>query len=119
MHPSLFEDFLRHDAPEYIRSDNGPKFIAEAMQGWLARFGIKPIRIYPASDPEHASTSAEILIRNQFAHLFGNPDEERSCLTVDGLIPKFTFSGIHPNILANSIFFNWTITTPTTFPFSS
>ena len=36
-----------------IRSDNGPEFIAQAMQDWLARVGIKPIRIYPGSPWEN------------------------------------------------------------------
>ncbi len=57
---------LRHGTPEYIRSDNGPEFAAEAMQAWLrrplstmlriacrARVGIKPIRIYPGSPWEN------------------------------------------------------------------
>ncbi|GAG01248.1 unnamed protein product [marine sediment metagenome] len=34
---------------ECIRSDNGPEFIAAALQEWLARVGIKPIQIYPGS----------------------------------------------------------------------
>ena len=44
---ALYPLLLRHGAPEYIRSDNGPEFVAEAMQDWLTRVGIKPIRIYP------------------------------------------------------------------------
>jgi putative transposase len=44
---------LHHGAPEYIRSDNGPEFVAETMQDWLARVGIKPIRIYPGSPWEN------------------------------------------------------------------
>ncbi|WP_171235204.1 hypothetical protein [Ruegeria sp. HKCCA6837] len=31
LHPLL----LRHGSPKYIRSENGPEFVAEAMQGWL------------------------------------------------------------------------------------
>ena len=30
---------LRRGTPEYMRSDNGPKFAAEAMQDWLRRVG--------------------------------------------------------------------------------
>jgi hypothetical protein len=52
-------------------------------------------------------------------HLVGNPDAVRNCLTVEALIPKFTFSGNEPDILANFILFSWEITTPTTSPFSS
>ncbi|MEM7516477.1 MAG: DDE-type integrase/transposase/recombinase, partial [Planctomycetota bacterium] len=41
----LYPLLLRHGSPEYIRSDNGPEFAAEALQDWLRRVGIKPIRI--------------------------------------------------------------------------
>ena len=46
---ALYPLFLKHGKPEFIRSDNGPEFIAENFQTWLARIGIKPIRIYPGS----------------------------------------------------------------------
>ena len=46
---ALYPLLLRHGSPEYIRSDNGTEFSAKAMQGWLRRVGIKPIRIYPGS----------------------------------------------------------------------
>jgi putative transposase len=36
---ALYPLLLRHGTPEYIRSDNGPEFVAEAMQDWLARVG--------------------------------------------------------------------------------
>ena len=44
---ALYPLLVRHGTPEYIHSDNGPEFIAQAMQDWLARVEIKPIRIYP------------------------------------------------------------------------
>lgn len=59
---------LPHGKPEYIRSDNhclagdfakpnlprrGPEFIANALQGWLKRVGVKPIQIYPGSPWEN------------------------------------------------------------------
>ena len=50
---ALYPLLLRYGTPEYIRSDNGPEFIATAMQDWLARVGIKPIRIYPGSPWEN------------------------------------------------------------------
>jgi transposase InsO family protein len=34
---ALYPLLLRRGTPEYIRSDNGPEFVAEAMQDWLAR----------------------------------------------------------------------------------
>jgi len=50
---ALYPLFLKHGKPEFIRSDNGPEFIAENFHTWLARIGIKPIRIYPGSPWEN------------------------------------------------------------------
>ncbi len=50
---ALYPLLLKYGLPEYIRSDNGPEFAAEAMQDWLRRVGIKPIRIYPGSPWEN------------------------------------------------------------------
>ena len=44
----LYPLLLKHGKPEYIRSDNGPEFIAAAFHEWLINVGIKPIHIYPA-----------------------------------------------------------------------
>ncbi len=40
--------------PEFIRSDNGPEFIAEAVRVWLARRGAKTLYIAPGSPWENA-----------------------------------------------------------------
>ena len=45
--------FLKHGRPEYLRSDNGPEFIAGDFQTWLKKAGIKPIQIYPGSPWEN------------------------------------------------------------------
>ena len=42
-----------HGAPEFIRSDNGPEFIAKDLQQWLADQKIKTIYITPASPWEN------------------------------------------------------------------
>jgi len=42
-----------HDAPQFIRSDNGPEFIAKDLQRWLAEQNIKTIYITPASPWEN------------------------------------------------------------------
>lgn len=49
----LYPLFLRHGKPAFIRSDNGPEFIAGALQTWLKKVGIKPIQIYPGSPWEN------------------------------------------------------------------
>ena len=40
--------------PEFIRSDNGPEFIAEAVRGWLAGRGARTLVIAPGSPRENA-----------------------------------------------------------------
>ena len=40
---ALYPLLLKHGKPTYIRSDNGPEFIAAALQLWLSKVGIKPI----------------------------------------------------------------------------
>jgi transposase InsO family protein len=48
----------RHGAPEFIRSDNGPEFIAKELQRWLAEQNIKTIYITPASPWENGFVEA-------------------------------------------------------------
>tara|TARA_B100001027_G_scaffold199740_1_gene158647 strand:+ start:680 stop:928 length:249 start_codon:yes stop_codon:yes gene_type:complete len=50
---ALYPLLLRQGTLEYIRSDNGPEFVAEAILGWLTKVGINPIRIYPGSPWEN------------------------------------------------------------------
>jgi putative transposase len=46
--------FVEHGEPEYIRSDNGPEFIAEAVKQWLRESGVKTLYIEPGSPWENA-----------------------------------------------------------------
>ena len=50
---AVYPLLIRHGKTEYIRSDNGPEFIAASLQDWLRRIGIKPIQIYPGSPWEN------------------------------------------------------------------
>ena len=50
---TLYPLFLKHGKPAFIRSDNGPEFVAENFQTWLTNVGIKPIRIFPGSPWEN------------------------------------------------------------------
>jgi putative transposase len=43
----------RYGAPEYLRSDNGPEFIAYAIQDWLKQRQIKTLYIRPGSPWEN------------------------------------------------------------------
>ena len=46
----LAELFLVRGVPGYIRSDNGPEFVAKAVQGWLAAGG-RPNRLHHSRQP--------------------------------------------------------------------
>jgi putative transposase len=49
----LSDLFLLRGIPEYIRSDNGPEFIAKALQKWIADVGAKTAYITPGSPWEN------------------------------------------------------------------
>ena len=63
----LYPLLLRHGTPEYIRSDNGPEFAAEATQDWLRRVGLKAIHLSPIA------LGVRILWAQQWASLTGPP----------------------------------------------
>jgi transposase InsO family protein len=46
--------FAEHGAPQYLRSDNGPEFIAKAVRQWLAERGVKTHYIDPGSPWQNA-----------------------------------------------------------------
>ncbi|HPD07174.1 MAG TPA: IS3 family transposase [Candidatus Bipolaricaulis sp.] len=45
--------FLTRGVPEHLRSDNGPEFVARAVQGWLNENGCQTIYITPGSPWEN------------------------------------------------------------------
>ena len=49
----LAELFIIHGIPDFIRSDNGPEFVAEILRGWLQRLGVKTLFIEPGSPWEN------------------------------------------------------------------
>ncbi len=50
---ALYPLILERGKPSYIRSDNGPEFIAANLQAWLRNVGVTPIQIYPGSPWEN------------------------------------------------------------------
>ena len=49
----LTEMFIRHGAPEYIRSDNGSEFTAKVVRRWLSHLGVQTLYIEPGSPWEN------------------------------------------------------------------
>ena len=65
--------FLERGEPKFIRSDNGPEFIAKAVKGWLEVSGVKTLYIEPGSPWENAYSETfnsrfrdELLDREEF-----------------------------------------------------
>jgi transposase InsO family protein len=50
---ALTDLFILRGIPAYIRSDNGPEFIAEAVRGWITAVGAKTAFIEPGSPWEN------------------------------------------------------------------
>jgi putative transposase len=49
----LSELFVEHGAPDYLRSDNGSEFTADAVRQWLGRLSVKTAFIEPGSPWEN------------------------------------------------------------------
>ena len=49
----LTEIFIRHGAPEFIRSDNGSEFTAKVVRQWLSHIGVQTLYIEPGSPWEN------------------------------------------------------------------
>jgi putative transposase len=49
----LFDLILKRGKPKFIRSDNGPEFIAQAVRQWIAAVGAKTAYIEPGSPWEN------------------------------------------------------------------
>ena len=67
--------FTLRGAPQYLRSDNGPEFVAEAIQTWLQQSGVGTLYIAPGSPWENAYIeSFNSRLRDEFlnSEVFGN-----------------------------------------------
>jgi len=68
--------FRVHGEPAYLRSDNGPEFIATVVKEWLARSGVTTLYIEPGSPWENAYSESfnsrfedELLNREIFSNV--------------------------------------------------
>lgn len=53
---ALTDLFILRRPPEYIRSDNGPEFVAQKVRDWIAAVGAKTAYIEPGSPWENGSS---------------------------------------------------------------
>jgi len=61
----LAELVAERGAPAFIRSDNGPEFIALAVRAWLARAGIETAFIEPGAPWENAYSETDLTPGNR------------------------------------------------------
>jgi len=50
---ALTDLFILHGPPEFIRSDNGPEFVAEKVRDWITAVGARTAYIEPGSPWEN------------------------------------------------------------------
>ncbi len=62
--------FEVHGEPDYIRSDNGPEFVAKAVREWLEKSGVRTLFIEPGSPWENGHIeSFNSRFRDEFLNL--------------------------------------------------
>jgi len=67
--------FELRGAPRFIRSDNGPEFIADAVKAWLERSGCGTLYIEPGS-PSRGSRLIPLLWENAYVESFNGKLED-------------------------------------------
>ena len=80
----LSDLFILRGVPGHIRSDNGPEFVAKAVQEWIAAVGAKTAYIAPGSPWENgyvesfnAQPARRAARRRDLLHAAGGPDRHR------------------------------------------
>ncbi len=87
---ALEELFLVHGVPGYLRSDNGPEFIANSIKQWLASKGCKTIYIEPGSPWENAHIeSFNGRLRDEFLNMNSFYSVHEAQLLVDGWLREY------------------------------
>ena len=93
-----------HGAPEHIRSDNGPEFIAKAVREWLDRRGCETIFITPGSpweNPYIESFNGKLRTECLNRHVFADGEEAREIIEAwrgeyNGYRPHGALGGLAP-----------------------
>lgn len=78
----LSELFRIYGRPEFIRSDNGPEFVCNAIRQWLSRLGVGTLYIEPGSPWENGyAESFHSRLRDELFRVeeFSSLSQARSC----------------------------------------
>ena len=80
----LSDLLILRGVPGHIRSDNGPEFVAKAVQEWIAAVGARTAYIAPGSPWENGymrelqrQASRRTAQRRDLLHVEGGPDRDR------------------------------------------
>ena len=77
----LSDLFILRGVPERLRWDNGPEFVAKAVQDWIAAVGAKAAYIAPGSPWEKAMPSARSMTVSKSLFSFLVRTAKTSCST--------------------------------------
>lgn len=96
---------MTRGAPEHIRSDNGPEFIAKAVKTWLARRGCETIYITPGSpweNPFIESFNGKLRTECLNRHAFADGEEAQEIIETwrqqyNGYRPHSSLGGMPPS----------------------
>ena len=69
----LSDLFILRGVPSFIRSDNGPEFVAQAVRDWIAAVGAKTASIEPGSPWENGSCPTSVSSAEMTAPLNPKP----------------------------------------------
>ncbi|MBE7560217.1 transposase [bacterium] len=65
----MLERVMSGETPKYLRSDNGPEFIAKALSTWLSKRGVETHHIDPGSPWQNPSGGANGWLRDECLNL--------------------------------------------------
>lgn len=93
---AIYPLLIRYGKPEYIRSDNGPEFIATTLQDWLRRVGINPIQIYPGSPWENGYNERfNGTLRNEVLNAEWFATTEQAQIVIDLWLKQYNYTRPH------------------------
>lgn len=104
----LAELFVMHGVPEYIRSDNGPEFIAQAIQQWLTLLDVRALYVEPGSPWQNGyAESFHSRLRDELLNMeeFDNVRHARAHAAAwredyNGYRPHSSLGGLPPDAFA-------------------
>ena len=100
----LADLMIKHGCPKFIRSDNGPEFVAKELRKWIGDLGVQTAYIEPGSPWENSfveSFNAKMRDGLLNAEVFGNMYEAKALIDrwvrfYNGVRPHSSLRGLPP-----------------------